>query len=89
MTRGNPSTINSPGWPDAHYPDRAQCVWIVVAEVGFRIVLTFLEFQLDEGYDFIRVGNGIKFDAPFAKVTGYASPSSSLLKPETVKCFRK
>ncbi|XP_038052726.1 uncharacterized protein LOC119725394 [Patiria miniata] len=68
---GNRSfNISSPGWPIDTYHNRLQCFWLVVAEVGYRIVLTFMDFLIEEGYDFLYCGNGIGFDDDIFVATG-------------------
>ena len=61
--------ITSPGWPE-QYLDDQHCLWSVVAAVGYRVVLTFIEFTLEEDYDFLYVGNENRSDYPFLIITG-------------------
>ncbi|XP_022097859.1 uncharacterized protein LOC110983163 [Acanthaster planci] len=67
-------TLTSPGWPESDYPPLLQCLWILVAEVGYRIVLSFEEFLLEESYDFLYCGDGDDFKSAFLTVTGDRFP---------------
>ncbi len=61
--------IFTPRWP-LNYPKETQCQWLLVAEVGYRVVVTFLKFDLEQDYDFLRIGNGRKFQDPYLKLSG-------------------
>ena len=63
--------VTSPGWPDANYPNRVDCLWLLVAEEGHRIVLRFIEFLLYGPADYLYCGNGDRFQDAFLKHTGY------------------
>ena len=63
--------LTSPGWPNANYPNRVDCLWLLVAEEGHRIVLRFIEFQLVGSGDFLYCGNGDKFQDALLTLTGY------------------
>ena len=63
--------LTSPGWPNANYPNRVDCLWLLVAEEGHRIVLRFIEFLLDGPADYLYCGNGDRFQDAFLKLTGY------------------
>ncbi|XP_022097847.1 uncharacterized protein LOC110983154 [Acanthaster planci] len=79
------AVITSPGWnEDYRYPNRAQCLWNLVADVGNRIVLTFLEFSLEEGYDYLYIGNGNGSIDYFIKVTGERFPRSVASRGNTM-----
>ena len=70
VSTGTQRTIPSPGWPDEQYPNKARCLWLLVAEVGYRVVVTFTMMDLEEKYDFLKIGNGDTFADPFLKLTG-------------------
>ncbi|XP_038052728.1 uncharacterized protein LOC119725396 [Patiria miniata] len=74
---GNRSfNISSPGWPIDEYPDQLQCFWLVVAEVGYRIVLIFTEFLIEEGYDYFFCSNGVGFEDSIFEASGKYFPIS-------------
>ena len=70
VTNDASGTLTSPGWPVIAYPNRAQCLWLIVAEVKYRIVLTFTEFLLEEPFDYLYCGDGVDFNDAFLTVTG-------------------
>uniref|UniRef100_A0A4W4EYL9 Metalloendopeptidase n=1 Tax=Electrophorus electricus TaxID=8005 RepID=A0A4W4EYL9_ELEEL len=53
---------------DNNYPGHTDCEWLIVAEVGYSIELTFTTFEVEEeadcGYDYIELYNGRDTQAP-------------------------
>ncbi|XP_038052721.1 uncharacterized protein LOC119725387 [Patiria miniata] len=70
------TVLISPGWPGREYPRDSQCLWLIVAEVGYRVTLSFLEFFLEESYDYLYCGDGDRFQDSFLTVTGSRFPLS-------------
>lgn len=52
--RGQSGIISSPHFP-AEYHNNADCTWTILAELGDTIALVFIDFQLEDGYDFLEV----------------------------------
>ncbi|XP_060061806.1 CUB and sushi domain-containing protein 2 isoform X4 [Erinaceus europaeus] len=52
--RGQSGIISSPHFP-SEYHNNADCTWTILAELGDTIALIFLDFQLEDGYDFLEV----------------------------------
>ena len=57
LTDVSPVTLISPAWPEI-YPDLVECLYLLKTEPGFRVVLAFLAFETELGYDKLRMGNG-------------------------------
>ena len=67
---GNDTTmVSTPHWPEP-YPANTHCQWLVVAEVGYHVIITFLEFDLEQDYDYLHIGNGRMFQNPYLSLTG-------------------
>ncbi|CAH6790893.1 unknown_gene_17662 [Phodopus roborovskii] len=59
--RGQSGIISSPHFP-AEYHNNADCTWTILAELGDTIALVFIDFQLEDGYDFLEVtGTEVEF----------------------------
>ena len=52
--RGQSGIISSPHFP-LEYHNNADCTWTILAELGDTIALVFIDFQLEDGYDFLEV----------------------------------
>ncbi|XP_072466206.1 CUB and sushi domain-containing protein 2 isoform X1 [Notamacropus eugenii] len=52
--RGQSGIISSPHFP-SEYGNNADCTWTILAELGDTIALVFIDFQLEDGYDFLEV----------------------------------
>uniref|UniRef100_A0A7M4DYW0 CUB and Sushi multiple domains 2 n=1 Tax=Crocodylus porosus TaxID=8502 RepID=A0A7M4DYW0_CROPO len=52
--RGQSGIISSPHFP-SEYSNNADCTWTILAEPGDTIALVFMDFQLEDGYDFLEV----------------------------------
>ncbi|XP_071795620.1 uncharacterized protein [Asterias amurensis] len=65
--------ITSPLWPN-RYPERTQCQYIVVAEVGYYVVVTFLDFDIDQGHDLLFISNNRNFDTASLIASGGQYP---------------
>uniref|UniRef100_A0A8C3I1H3 CUB and Sushi multiple domains 2 n=1 Tax=Chrysemys picta bellii TaxID=8478 RepID=A0A8C3I1H3_CHRPI len=52
--RGQSGIISSPHYP-SEYGNNADCTWTILAEPGDTIALVFMDFQLEDGYDFLEV----------------------------------
>ena len=50
-------TLTTPGYPMA-YRNELICEWIVNAAGGRRIILDIIDFDMENKYDFLIVGNG-------------------------------
>lgn len=57
LSDGDTITIQSPQYP-ARYPNNTVVQWLFQAEEGHHFELTFPEFDLEEFYDYLTVGNG-------------------------------
>ncbi|XP_033639099.1 G-protein coupled receptor GRL101-like [Asterias rubens] len=71
--------VSTPRWP-LNYPKQTHCQWLLVAEVGYRVVVTFLEFHLEQGYDFLHIGNGKSFQDAYLKISGLKFPQKTASK---------
>ncbi|XP_062818489.1 CUB and sushi domain-containing protein 2 isoform X3 [Anolis carolinensis] len=52
--RGQSGIISTPHYP-LEYSNNADCTWTILAEPGDTIALVFLDFQLEDEYDFLEV----------------------------------
>ncbi|XP_053123530.1 CUB and sushi domain-containing protein 2 isoform X5 [Hemicordylus capensis] len=52
--RGQSGIISTPHYP-SEYSNNADCTWTILAEPGDTIALVFMDFQLEDGYDFLEV----------------------------------
>ena len=45
--------IESPGWPDENYPNRANCMWTIQVDalVYSQVILTLVSFDMEDGYE--------------------------------------
>ncbi|XP_071845629.1 ovochymase-like isoform X2 [Apostichopus japonicus] len=78
LSDGDTITIQSPQYP-ARYPNNTVVQWLFQAEEGHHFELTFPEFDLEELYDYLTVGNGShigEWDETVFSLTG--------LRPEPV-----
>uniref|UniRef100_A0AAY4CTK9 CUB and Sushi multiple domains 3a n=1 Tax=Denticeps clupeoides TaxID=299321 RepID=A0AAY4CTK9_9TELE len=55
--------ILSPGWP-GYYKDSLSCEWVIEAEVGRSIKITFDKFQTEINYDFLELHDGPNLLSP-------------------------
>ncbi|PWA15041.1 hypothetical protein CCH79_00008738 [Gambusia affinis] len=55
--------ILSPGWP-GYYKDSLSCEWVIEAEPGRSIKITFDRFQTELGYDFLEIHDGPNLLSP-------------------------
>ena len=51
-------TIISPNYPD-NYPNHASVQWLVSGPEDCRAVAKFHTFDLESGYDYLRIGSGL------------------------------
>ena len=58
FTYGESLTIVSPNYPD-NYPNDANMKWLVSGPDKYLIVAKFHAFDLESGYDFLKVGSGL------------------------------
>ncbi|XP_063802128.1 embryonic protein UVS.2-like [Pseudophryne corroboree] len=67
MYTSNNGTATSPGYPDL-YPNLSDCISIIWAPVGYRIVLNFTTFDLEFSssclYDYLIINDGGRMDSP-------------------------
>ena len=62
--------ITSPGFPQ-YYPNYFECVWTVKAPKGRHIGVGFEYFSLENGADFLEIGDGTTVgDGTVDKLTG-------------------
>ncbi|KAJ6652286.1 hypothetical protein lerEdw1_012754 [Lerista edwardsae] len=52
--RGQSGIISTPHYP-LEYSNNADCTWTILAEPGDTIALVFIDFQLEDEYDFLEV----------------------------------
>ncbi|MBN3314648.1 CSMD3 protein, partial [Atractosteus spatula] len=55
--------ILSPGWP-GYYKDSLNCEWVIEAESGHSIKITFDRFQTELNYDFLEIHDGPNLLSP-------------------------
>ncbi|XP_043915904.1 CUB and sushi domain-containing protein 1-like [Protopterus annectens] len=55
--------ILSPGWP-GFYKDSLNCVWIIEAQPGYPIKITFNKFKTEVNYDTLEVRDGKFYSSP-------------------------
>ncbi|XP_060679965.1 CUB and sushi domain-containing protein 3 [Hemiscyllium ocellatum] len=55
--------ILSPGWP-GYYKDSQNCEWVIEAEPGHSIKITFERFQTEVNYDVLEIHDGPSLLAP-------------------------
>ena len=66
----SPIMLTSPGWPDHNYPNTIVCRYLLVAEQGHRITVTFLDFSIEEDWDTLICGNGHNFNDKIVTLSG-------------------
>ncbi|XP_070564554.1 cubilin-like [Ptychodera flava] len=54
---GHTLVIESPNYPQ-DYSNNERCLWNVTTESGLPMVVAFLDFQTEEGFDWVDIGNG-------------------------------
>uniref|UniRef100_A0A673CRR4 CUB and Sushi multiple domains 3a n=1 Tax=Sphaeramia orbicularis TaxID=375764 RepID=A0A673CRR4_9TELE len=60
---GPSGVILSPGWP-GYYKDSLSCEWVIEAELGRSIKISFDRFQTELSYDFLEVHDGPNLLSP-------------------------
>nr|XP_020452269.1 CUB and sushi domain-containing protein 3-like isoform X4 [Monopterus albus] len=60
---GPSGVILSPGWP-GYYKDSLSCEWVIEAEIGHSIKISFDRFQTELSYDFLEVHDGPNLLSP-------------------------
>ena len=75
LSARTPVNISSLFYPD-NYPDRLVCEWKVFAPDGYKIRVEFFDFNIELGYDFLRLN-----DTTF---TGNDHPRSFLSRDESL-----
>ncbi|GCB65123.1 hypothetical protein scyTo_0013419 [Scyliorhinus torazame] len=55
--------ILSPGWP-GFYKDSLNCVWVIEAQPGYPIKITFDRFKTEVNYDTLEVRDGKSYSSP-------------------------
>uniref|UniRef100_A0A6I8P0Q8 CUB and Sushi multiple domains 2 n=1 Tax=Ornithorhynchus anatinus TaxID=9258 RepID=A0A6I8P0Q8_ORNAN len=60
-------TILSPGWP-GFYKDSLNCVWVIEAQPGYPIKITFDRFKTEVNYDTLEVRDGRSYSSPLIGV---------------------
>uniref|UniRef100_A0A671XBC1 CUB and Sushi multiple domains 3 n=1 Tax=Sparus aurata TaxID=8175 RepID=A0A671XBC1_SPAAU len=60
---GPSGVILSPGWP-GYYKDSLSCEWVIEAELGSSIKISFDRFQTELSYDFLEVHDGPNLLSP-------------------------
>uniref|UniRef100_A0A452HNP9 Uncharacterized protein n=1 Tax=Gopherus agassizii TaxID=38772 RepID=A0A452HNP9_9SAUR len=59
--------ILSPGWP-GFYKDSLNCVWVIEAQPGYPIKITFDRFKTEVNYDTLEVRDGRSYSSPLIGV---------------------
>ncbi|XP_029427966.1 CUB and sushi domain-containing protein 2 isoform X2 [Rhinatrema bivittatum] len=59
--------ILSPGWP-GFYKDSLHCVWVLEAQPGYPIKITFDRFKSEVNYDTLEVRDGRSYSSPLIGV---------------------
>ncbi|XP_061452290.1 CUB and sushi domain-containing protein 2 isoform X5 [Rhineura floridana] len=59
--------ILSPGWP-GFYKDSLNCVWVIEAQPGYPIKITFDRFKTEVNYDTLEVRDGKSYSSPLIGV---------------------
>uniref|UniRef100_A0A8D3CAD4 CUB and Sushi multiple domains 3a n=1 Tax=Scophthalmus maximus TaxID=52904 RepID=A0A8D3CAD4_SCOMX len=81
---GPSGVILSPGWP-GYYKDSLSCEWVIEAELGRSIKISFDRFQTELSYDFLEVHDGPNLLSPLigsfngTQVPQFLFSSSNLL----------
>uniref|UniRef100_A0A8D2L0D4 CUB and Sushi multiple domains 2 n=1 Tax=Varanus komodoensis TaxID=61221 RepID=A0A8D2L0D4_VARKO len=75
--RGQSGIISTPHYP-SEYINNADCTWTILAEPGDTIALVFLDFQLEDEYDFLEVTGTEGSSLCTALPTGLVSQRSAL-----------
>ena len=52
----------------------------MVTNEGYRVILNFTAFLLEEGYDYLYFGDGIKFHKSFLRLSGFVRSYIQKLK---------
>ncbi|XP_022112155.1 uncharacterized protein LOC110991203 [Acanthaster planci] len=73
MTKLGYANLTSPGWP-REYPSNLRCYWFAIAPQGHRILVIFLEFETQDGYDYLQLSNGLQFSNRY-RISGSYFPS--------------
>ncbi|KAM6968265.1 CUB and sushi domain-containing protein 3-like [Aplochiton taeniatus] len=60
---GPSGVILSPGWP-GYYKDSLSCEWVIEAEAGRSVKISFDRFQTELSYDFLEVHDGPNLLSP-------------------------
>ena len=68
--------IYSPNYPEK-YPNYANVLWMIYGPDGYQIVATFLEFDIEPDYDYLRIGHGLMNDTSsmLVRLTGSSIPN--------------
>ncbi|XP_077995833.1 bone morphogenetic protein 1-like [Glandiceps talaboti] len=74
LTSGNHVQITSSNYPE-NYGDNEDCTWTVTNSDGGNILLNFVNFDTESGYDYVQFGSGSSPDANAEKQTGNTAPS--------------
>jgi len=66
----------SDGSDELDYLDQTNCSWVIKPAAANKITIHFTEFDLEEGYDFVRIYNGVNPDpsALIVELTGTINP---------------
>eukprot|EP00062_Callorhinchus_milii_P016178 gi/632967218/ref/XP_007899854.1/ PREDICTED: CUB and sushi domain-containing protein 3 [Callorhinchus milii] len=56
-------TVLSPDYPEG-YSNNMNCVWLIIADWGSRIHLSFNDFDLESQFDFLAIKDGESVDSP-------------------------
>ena len=70
--------FNSPNYPNA-YPNGANCVWVITAPAGCKVLLTFTTFNTELSYDKVFVYDG-SIPTPPTSLSGELSGLHSVPK---------
>lgn len=75
LTAGDVITVSSSNYPEK-YNVNTECTVYLSAHNNGRVVLRFLDFELEEGWDFLTVGTGRNSSNVISKYTGHYVPET-------------
>ena len=66
----SPVMVTSPGWPEYNYPNKVECRWFVVANKGYRVMMTLVDFSIQDDWDYMQCVNDDDTANAFITLTG-------------------
>ena len=71
---GESLTIVSPNYPD-NYPNNRNIQWLVSGPTDYQIMANFHAFELESGYDFLKIGSGLESQDESSKLVKLSGSS--------------